>query len=449
MSQIVMILPLALIAVSVWAQAPKRLHPMVEKVTAGVSADRIAATLQKLESFGTRDIHSTQIHEATRWIEAQFTAMSPRLKVSLDKHLAKKRGRMMRDVEVTNVVALLPGKTQPGVHVLITAHYDSVVLVRKPAVGTAPAAIDNAASAAAPKAPGVSDDASGVAAVMELARVMSAFEFDKTVVFIAMSGEEYGLLGALGYATNAKKSGMKIEAVLNNDIIGNDDNGQGLRVSNVVRVFSEDPMDSPSRAIARYVRDTGERYLPGMKVDAVFRNDRFGRGGDHTAFNNNGYAGVRLTTVAEDLKKQHSPDDTFAHASPAYCAQVARVNGAALASLALAPGAPVVSRDVTKTEAESGYNVQPNLARGKETVDAVLKWKLGTEPDLAGYAVVVRSTTAPFWEREVYVGKVSEFTLRNLSIDDAVIGVKAIDVEGVESVVSAYVLPKRNFAAVN
>ena len=440
---------LALLALSAWAQSPKRLHPVVEKVTAAVSAERIAATLQKLESFGTRDIHSAQIQEAMRWIQDEFTAMSPRLKVTLDKHLAKKRGRMMRDVEVTNVVAVLLGKTQPDVHVLITAHYDSVVLVRKPAVGSAPAAIDNSASAAAPKAPGVSDDASGVAAVMELARVMSSHEFDKTVVFIAMSGEEYGLLGALGYATNAKKAGMKIEAVLNNDIIGNDDNGQGLKVSNVVRVFSEDPMDSPSRAIARYVRDTGERYLPGMKVDAVFRNDRFSRGGDHTAFNNNGYPGVRLTTVAEDLKKQHSPEDTFAHASPAYCAQVTRVNGAVLASLALAPAPPVVSRDVTRIEAESGYNLQPNLARGKETVDAVLKWKLGTEADLAGYAVVVRSTTAPFWEREVYVGKVSEFTLHNLSIDDAVIGVKAIDAEGVESVVSAYVLPKRNFPAVN
>ncbi len=440
---------LILLAASLWAQAPKRLHPVVEKVTAGVSAERIADTLKKLESFGTRDIHSTQIHEATRWIQQEFTAMSPRLKVSLDKHLAKKRGRMMRDVEVTNVVAVLPGKTQPDVHVLITAHYDSVVLVRKPAVGNAPAAIDNAASASAPKAPGVSDDASGVAAVMELARVMSQHEFDKTVVFIAFSGEEYGLLGALGYAANAKRSGMKIEAVLNNDIIGNDDNGQGLKVSNVVRVFSEDPMDSPSRAIARYVRETGERYLPGMKVDAVFRNDRFGRGGDHTAFNTNGFPGVRLTTVAEDLKKQHSPDDTFANASPAYCAQVTRVNGAALASLALAPSPPLVTRDVTKTEAESGYSVQPNLARGKETVDAVLKWKPGAESDLAGYAVVVRSTTAPFWEREIHVGKVNEFTLRNLSIDDAVIGVKAIDAEGLESAVSAYVLPKRNFPAVN
>lgn len=437
------------LAVSLWAQSPKQLHPLVEKVAGGVSTERIAATLRKLESFGTRDIHSTQIHEATRWIQSEFTAMSPRLKVTLDKHLAKKRGRMMRDVEVTNVVAVLPGKTQPDVHVLITAHYDSVVLVRKPAVGNAPAAIDNAASASAPKAPGVSDDASGVAAVMELARVMSAFEFDKTVVFIAMSGEEYGLLGALGYATAAKKAGRKIEAVLNNDIIGNDDNGQGLKVSNVVRVFSEDPVDSPSRAIARYVRDTGERYLPGMKVDAVFRNDRFGRGGDHTAFNNNGYPGVRLTTVAEDLKKQHSPDDTFANASPAYCAQVTRVNGAALASLALAPSPPAVTRDVTKTEAESGYSVQPNLARGKETVDAVLKWKVSTEPDLAGYAVLIRSTTSPFWEREIYVGKVGEYALRNLSIDDTVLGVKAIDSEGVESLVSAYVLPKRNFAPLN
>ena len=437
------------LCVGLWAQGPKRLHPVVEKVTAGVSAERIAATLQKLESFATRDIHSTQIHDATRWIQEEFTAMSPRLQVRLDKHMAKKRGRMMRDVEVTNVVAVLPGKSAPDVQVMITAHYDSVVLVRKPAVGAAPAGIDNAGSAAAPKAPGVSDDASGVAAVMELARVMSAHEFDKTVEFVAFSGEEYGLLGAMGYAANAKKAGLKIEAVLNNDIIGNDDNGQGLKVSNVVRVFSEDPTDSPSRAIARYVREAGERYLPGMKVDAVFRNDRFGRGGDHTAFNTNGYPGVRITTVAEDLKKQHTVDDTFAHASPAYCAQVTRINGAALASLALAPMAPQVNRDVTKTEAESGYSEQPNLARGKETVDAVLKWKMGTEPDLSGYAVVVRSTTAPFWEREVLVGKVSEFTLKGLSIDDAVIGVKAIDADGMESMVSAYVLPKRKFAAVN
>ena len=440
---------IALLAVTLWAEAPKQLHPTVEKVAAAVSVERIAATLQKLESFGTRDIHSKEIEGATKWIESEFTAMSPRLKVTLDKHMAKKRGRMMRDVEVTNVVAVLPGKTQPEVHVVISAHYDSVVLVRKPAVGNAPAAIDNAASASAPKAPGVSDDASGVAAVMELARVMSEHEFDKSIVFVAFSGEEYGLLGALGYATNAKKAGMKIEAVLNNDIIGNDDNGQGLKVSNVVRVFSEDPMDSQSRAIARYVRETGERYIPGMKVDAVFRNDRFGRGGDHTAFNNNGFPGVRITTVAEDLKKQHSPEDTFAHASPAYCAQVTRINGAALASLALAPTPPMVTRDVTRTEAETGYSVQPNLARGKDSVDAVLKWKLGTEPDLAGYSVVVRPTTAPFWEREVYVGKVSEYTLRNLSIDDAVVGVKAIDQDGVESMVSAYVLPKRNFAAVN
>lgn len=419
-----------------------QLHPQVAGVVEQVSEERIAATMRKLESFGTRDIHSETNLAAQRWLEAEFKAASPRLEVSLDKHAVPKKGRVQRDLEVVNVVAKLPGKVTPDVHVIIMGHYDSISLVMKPSEkkGGTPVT-DYPATSKNPKAPGVSDNASGVAAVLELARVMAQRDWDKTLVFIATSGEEYGLFGAQGYANAAKKAGIQIEAVLNNDIIGNDDNGQGLRVTNEVRLFSEDPADSPSRNLARYVREVAGRYVPEMKVDTVFRPDRFGRGGDHTPFNRIGYAAVRFSTVAEDLLRQHTANDDFAHASPAYCARVTRVNGAALAALALAPRPPQVNRDVTKQEAETGYTFQPNLARGAQRKDAVLKWKAA--PGAVAYKVVTRSTTAPYWEREIAVGDVSEYTLKNLSIDDLVIGIRAVNAAGVESLVAPYVQPPR------
>lgn len=423
-----------------WLVTAAAVDPTVAKVVAEVSEERIAATMRKLESFGTRDIHSPSNEAARRWIEAEFKAMSPRLEVSLDAHEVKKGTRVQRDLTVTNVVAKLPGKRQADTLVMIMGHYDTVCVVRKPGTTTT----DYALTAAAPKSPGVSDNASGVAAVLELARVMSAHEWDKTLVFMATSGEEYGLFGATRYAEAAKKAGVKIEAVLNNDIIGNDDNGQGLKLTHLVRLFTDDPADSPSRSLGRYVKTAAERYLPAMKVDLVFRPDRFGRGGDHTPFNRQGYAAVRFTTAAEDLKRQHTPNDSLQFASPAYCARVTRVNGAALASLALAPVAPRVARDVTASEAKAGYTFQPNLSRGKNNNDAVLKWKPGAEnAAVAGYAVVIRSTTAPYWEREIAVGDVTEYTLAGVSVDDIVIGVKAIGAGGLESLVSAYIQPAR------
>jgi hypothetical protein len=209
-----------------------------------------------------------------------------------------------------------------------------------------------------------------------------------------------------------------------------------------VRIFSEDPNDSASRQIARYVRDVGERYVPSMKVDLIFRADRFGRGGDHTPFNQQGFGAVRITTTAENYANQHTATDTFANTSPPYATRVAKVNLAALASLASAPSSPEV--DSTPQTGERRGIAAPMITRGKSRYDAVLKWK-GTSPDtdLAGYTVVIRSTTAPDWEREVFVGKVTEFTFENLSIDDLVFGVKAIDNAGHESLVSAYVFRPR------
>jgi hypothetical protein len=229
---------------------------------------------------------------------------------------------------------------------------------------------------------------------------------------------------------------------LNNDIIGSEISGNGFTDNGHVRIFSEDPNDSASRQIARYVREVGERYVPSMKVDLIFRADRFGRGGDHTPFNQEGYGAVRITTSAENYANQHSATDTFANTSPPYITRVARVNLAAIASLASAPKSPVVD-EIPQTGERRGI-ASPMITRGKSRYDAVLKWKNETpEADLAGYMIVIRSTTAPDWEREMFVGKVNEFTFENLSIDDLVLGVKAVDNDGHESLVSAYVFRPR------
>lgn len=430
------------------AQAPlKSLNPRVEKIVAAVSTERVAATLRRLEGFGTRNIFSSQEHAtrgvgaAYRWIAEEMKSYSPRLQVSLDAHELPQRGRVFRPVKIVNVVAVLPGTTQQDRHVIVCGHYDSLHIVRKKVGELEP--MDQEATVAA-DAPGVSDDGSGTAAVMELARVMSQFEFEKTIVFVAFAGEEYGLLGATEYAKRAREQRMVIDAVLNNDIIGNDLAGNGRSANSAVRVFSEDPIDSSSRTLARYVKEIGERYVPSMTVNTVFRADRFGRGGDHTPFDRAGYAAVRFTTPSEFYANQHTGSDTFANASPAYAARVTQVNGAVAAVLAWAPPAPDV---LTKTRSvTSGDEVDgPNLSRGKSGYDAFLKWKeVGDVSDLAGFSIVRRDSTAPYWEKEQFVGIGKEFRLVDVSVDDIVLGVKAVDREGNESPVSVYrIVPRK------
>ena len=455
---------LCLVSVSVFAdRPPKSLHPIVQKVVADISEERIAAIMKKLESFGTRNTNALPttdpkkgIEAARQWILDEMKSYSPRLKVRFDTYRLKKTGRLVQDTDLVNVVAELPGALSPQIQVGVSGHYDSMAFVRLPGVPIgdnpdAPGAAENAAkaneaSARADEAPGVSDDASGVAAVMELARVMSQHTFDKTVVFIAFAGEEQGLFGSSLHAAKAKREKIQLEALLNNDIVGNDVSGNGVTASHSVRVFSGDPMDSGSRAVARYVKDTAERYVPSMRVDLVFRQDRFGRGGDHTPFHLNGFSAVRFTTAAENLGIQHTAKDSFANASAPYATRVARVNGAALASLALAPKPPDVTRGPQRESAGGTSVSNANLGRGSSRYDAVMMWKNeGVETDLAGYAVVLRSTLSPLWEREIFVGNVKEFTLENFSIDDVVIGIKAIDKDGVESLVSAYPDPVRRF----
>lgn len=443
-----------LLGLLAWSAQAGVIDPNIEKIVREVSPERIANTMEKLASFETRGDFTNPAQEnrgigaARRWIYEQFRGYNPRLEVSFDSWKVKKQGtRILRDVDVVNVVAVLPGTTQAAKRIIVSGHYDSLSIVRKAGVAEfAPDGselpvdqiMDFEKSVDAP-APGASDDASGTAVVMELARVMSQYRFEKTIVFVAFAGEEIGLVGSTLYSDRAQKQKEQIEAVLNNDIVGNDVAGDGRSENRLVHVFSPEPADSPSRELARYIRDMAQRYVPAFQADTVFREDRFGRGGDHTPFALDGFAAVRFTTPAENLGSQHNADDTYDKTSRDYTANVARVNAAAAANLALAPPTPDVTREI-QTGENKGRKV-PNLSRGKSKYDAVLRWKdPNPAGDLAGYAIVMRATIVPFWDREIFVGKVTEYTLPGLSIDDLVLGVKAIDKDGHESLVSPYIV---------
>jgi hypothetical protein len=422
---------------------PKKLDPLIQKIVADISEQQVAEIMRKLGDFQTRNTVSdpTQANRgvgaARQWIFDRFKSYSPRLEVSFDTSSIAKTNRIYKETELRNVVAILPGKAPDATNrwILISGHYDSINL--KDAPGIPPA------EAAELPAPGVSDDASGTACAMECARVMSQYEFEATLVFVAFVGEEQGLYGSQALARRLKRENQGIEAVLNNDIIGTEVSGNGESDRNRVLVFSEDPNDSASRQVARFVHAAAVAYCPGMTVDMIFRHDRFGRGGDHTSCNQQGYAGVRFTTPNENFSQQHSSLDTFANSSPAYATRVVRINAAAAALMALAPAPPVTSIGADSPMGNLPPSKRPGLGRGAG-YDAVLRWsEPGADSNLAGFIVVIRSTTAPDWEKEVWAGNVHEFTLKDTPIDQIVLGVKAVDIQGHESPASAYVNPSR------
>jgi hypothetical protein len=412
--------------------------PRVEKILSQVSEQRLTGILQKLGSFGTRNTLSSSapdrgIEAAARWIADEMTRSSGRLKVSLDTYDVPKGARITRDIKLTNVMAVLPGRSQRRVYV--SGHYDSYAVVRPAggAQGQAAAATGGAAAPVDNPAPGVNDDGSGTAMVMELARLFgeSGLEFDATLVFIALAGEEQGLVGATKHAEKAAADKVAIDAVLNSDMIGNVQAPGGMVDSTRVRVFSEGPEDSPSRQLARYLVAAAARYVPSQQVTLVARYDRFGRGGDHTAFNQQGFAAVRITEAVENFERQHSTADTLEGVNVPYYLRNVRLNAAAMASLALAPPAPVVAND----------RGAPNLGRQPSGYDANLRWK--ASPGAAGYKVYWRQAWTPDWQHEINVGNVTEFVFPNLSIDDYVFGVAAVGADGNESLVAAYVNPPR------
>ena len=403
--------------------------PEVQKIVDSVSRDRLETIIRKLESFESRSTLSDTtsptrgIGAARQWIYDQFKSFSPRLEVTFDTYQVAKTGRITKDTDLRNVVAVLPGDDPASRdrRILISGHYDSTLQGPN---GPLPEQVQ--------RAPGANDDASGVAAVLECARILSQYQFAHTLVFVAFAGEEQGLVGSTLMAARARKENWQIDAVMNNDIIGNSLGGNGLIDNHTVRVFSEEPNDSLSRQVARYIKDVGPRYTPSMNVALIFRYDRFGRGGDHTPFNLEGYPAVRLTVPDENYSRQHTVEDTFEGVDLDYLSRVVRINAASLATLARAPSAPIVVDD----------RGQPMLGRGPSRYDAALKWNVsGGNP--AGYAVVMRKTTSADWEREIYVGNVTEYILKDVSVDEWVFGVRAIGQDGAESLTSAYVNPPR------
>jgi hypothetical protein len=268
---------------------------------------------------------------------------------------------------------------------------------------------------------------------MELARVFgeSGIDFDATLVFIAFAGEEQGLIGAQMHAAKAAQEKYVIDAVLNNDMVGNVQATDGMEDSRRVRVFSESPEDSTSRQLARYVAQAAAKYVPTQQVALVARHDRFGRGGDHTAFNQKGFTAVRITEAVENYERQHTTGDTFEFVDLPYLLRNVRINVAAAASLALAPPAPVVADD----------RGQPTVGRQPSGYDANLRWK--ASPGAAGYKVYWRDAWSQNWQHEVVVGNVTAFVIPSLSIDDYVFGVAAVGADGNESLVAAYVMAPR------
>lgn len=420
----------------------------IDAIVKEISPQRIQAYVDKLVSFGTRHTMSDTssdtrgIGAARRWIKSEMERCGAgRLEVRFDSHLHPVDNRISRPTEIVNVVATLPGTQAASKDRLyvVSGHYDSRVTD-----------VMNYTA----DAPGANDDASGTAAVIEMACVMARHKFDATLVFMTVAAEEQGLYGAGHFAREAKANKLNIAGMLNNDIIGSSHDEKGKQDNSRVRLFAEGvpPLkeapspelrtliatggenDSITRQLARHVKETGERYVPNFKVDIIYRRDRYLRGGDHSPFLDAGYAAVRFTEPNEDFKHQHQDlrtengvkiGDLPEFVDPDYVAQVARVNAASLASLALAPAAPQEVK--VKTAA---------LDNGTDLV-----WKANAEPDLAGYRIVWRETTAPLWQGARFVGNVTSARV-DMSKDNVLYGVQAVDKDGNVSP-ATYPLPAR------
>ena len=423
---------------------PPPVDPRLYDIAAASSPDRIEADIRTLAGFGTRNTLSDTLSEtrgigaARRWIKAEFDRISEAcggcLEVFYQRNLVKgsPRSRIREDVWVVNVVAIQRGTAHPNRYVIMSGDIDSR------ASGSTDATTD---------APGANDNASGMAGTIEAARLLSAYSFPTSVVYAGLSGEEQGLFGGRHMAQVARDEGWDIAGVLNNDMIGNIAGIDGVVDNTTFRVFSEPTpatdtlqqhqrrrffggeVDGPSRQLARYIDRLTDQYLGDQNLDAImiYRLDRFGRGGHHRPFNDQGFTGVRIMETHENYNRQHQDlrtengieyGDVVEGVNFEYAAKLTAVNAVTLAALAWAPPQP--------TNVRIGGAVRPST---------ILAWDAVDDANLAGYKVYWRDTTAPQWQHSRFVGTVTEYTLENIVIDNYLFGVAAVGMDGNESVV--------------
>lgn len=414
---------------------------ILTEIATAPSAKNIEQDILKLVNFGTRHtlsdtLSSTRgIGAARRWIKSEFEAISKAcgecLEVQFQRNLVPKNDRrIIKDTWVVNVLAIQRGTKFPNSYVIMSGDIDS--RVSDP---------NNFTS----DSPGANDNASGMAGTIEAARVLSKYKFPVSIIFTGLSGEEQGLYGGQHMAKVAKEKGWDIIGVINNDMIGNIKGIDGVIDNSSFRVFSEaismsssdqekrsmrfygGEIDGPSRQLARYIDKVTEAYMTNLDAIMIYRLDRFGRGGHHRPFNDEGFTGVRIMETHENYNEQHqdlrtengvSYGDVLASVNFEYAAKLTAVNALTLAALASAPAAP--------KKVQIGGAVQPSTR---------LKWEPVNDPDLLGYKVYWRETTAPQWQYSRFVGKLNDYTLENIVIDNYLFGVASVGKSGAESLV--------------
>jgi peptidase M28-like protein len=413
----------------------------LRRILRELDRDNIERIVRTLVSFGTRHTLSTQddpqrgIGAARDWIFAELSryaeASGGRMTVEKQSYLQEPADRIPVPTVITNVRATIRGTTSPERVYVVSGHYDSRVTD-----------VMNATD----DAPGADDDASGVAVAMEIARVLATRETAATVVCAAVAGEEQGLYGARYMAAQYAAAGTDVQAMFTNDIVGSSTADDGTKDPHTVRLFAEGvptaeteeeanirrsvggENDSPSRQLARFVRSVAENRDTGMTVRVIYRRDRYLRGGDHIGFLEQGYPAARFTEPNEDFAHQHQDvrvedgkqyGDLVEFCDFDFVTRVAKVNAAALWSLATAPGTP------------KGVGIRTDAL----TNETDLVWDRGPEPDLAGYEVVWRETTSPEWTEVIPVGDVTTAHV-DLSKDNVFFGVRAVGATGYRSPVA-------------
>jgi len=402
------------------------------------NAQRIQKDLEKLVSFGTRHTLSDTVSQtrgigaARRWVKAEFESISKQNGNKLDVFYVSDTAsntRIPKPTKIVNVIAIQWGKSDKNRMVMMSGDIDSRI-----------SDVLNFTD----DSPGANDNATGIAGILEAARILSKYDFEATIVNAGLSGEEQGLNGGAILARYAKEEGWNIDAVLNNDMIGNIEGINGVIDNRTVRVFSEGTraveterearirrftggeVDSPSRNLARYIKSVGDATVPNINIMMIYRLDRFGRGGHHRPFNDAGFPGVRIMEAWEHYDRQHQDlrtengikyGDFLEKVNFPFVAKCTGLNAVTLAALAWAPAPP--------------SEVQISGAVSSSTT---LKWKkVDSHPRFAGYKIYWRLTTDSEWKWSRFVGNVTEYKLENIIIDNYYFGVAAVSTDGTES----------------